>query len=81
MLAVRKDISEEIKANYATELRDMDLEETVREFFTYLDYTEESDNGVTFHPLSFSSCRVLMTEPFNMVLSRLRFLTNKGGSR
>jgi hypothetical protein len=50
----------------------MDLQELVKEFFTYLDYTEESEGGREFHPISIGSCRVLMTQPLNMCINKLR---------
>ena len=71
-LAVRKDISDQRKEEYEQKLSDMELKELVKEFFSYLDYTEESDSGYEFHPIEIGCCRVLMTEPLNILLQKLR---------
>lgn len=44
----------------------------VKELFKFLDYTEESDEGRLFHPVSISCCRALMTEPLGKVLKELK---------
>lgn len=48
------------------------MKELVRELFELLDYTEESDEGKIFHPVTISCCRALMTERLNKVLMDLR---------
>jgi len=53
------------------------LKECVREFFTYLDYTEESDNGKMFHPIAISCCRVMKIEPLNNLLDEMKALSSK----
>ena len=73
-LAVMQDEADKCREEYRRELDNMELGDLVREFFTYLDYTEESDSGRTFHPVTVSSCRVLLTEPVGMVLKRMREL-------
>lgn len=51
---------------------DKTINELVKELFELLDHTEESDSGKEFHPITISSCRVLMTERLNKVLAELR---------
>jgi hypothetical protein len=51
-----------------------ELKELTREFFKYLDYTEESDSGNIFHPIYISCCRVMMNEPLNKLLDRMKEL-------
>lgn len=70
--AVRKDINTERMIEYQAKLDSMSLHELVKEFISYLDYTEESDSGRIFHPITIGSCRVLMQEPLNKVLTLLR---------
>lgn len=48
------------------------IQEKLQQFFEFLDYTEESDSGRVFHPITISSCRVLMTGPLNKVLEELK---------
>ncbi len=75
-LAVRADRSDELKKEYTTRLDNMNLQEVVKEFISYLEYTEESDSGTKVHPITVSSCRVLMSEPLSMCLSKLRSLSS-----
>ena len=70
--AARADRTEVLKKEYAEKLSAMDLRNLVLEFLSYLDYKEESDSGVEFHPITISSCRVLMTQPLGMCLKALR---------
>jgi hypothetical protein len=52
------------------------LKELVKSFFEdYLDYTEVSDMDNEFHPIYISSCRVLMTEKLDKVLTEMRELS------
>ena len=53
------------------------IKENLKLLFYYLDYTEESDSGREFHPISFTSCRVLMTQPFGKVLINLKESINE----
>jgi hypothetical protein len=69
--SVRSDRSEELKKQYAEQLDKMALDALVREFLSYLDYTEESDSGNVFHPICISSVRVLMTQPLGMCLEKI----------
>ncbi len=64
--------TELLKEEYKVELEGMDLKELVKEFLSYLDYTEESDSGRVFHPITIGSCRVLMAQPLNMCMEKLR---------
>lgn len=50
----------------------MTQNELVKELFRMLDTTEESDEGRIFHPITFSCCRSLMTEPFGRILRELK---------
>ena len=72
MFSVRSDISEQLRKEYQEKLDAMSTEEIVREFLSYLDYTEESESGREFNPITIGSCRVLMTQPLNMVINKLR---------
>lgn len=71
-LAVRQDVSDKRKAEYSAKLDTMSVRELIAEFFSYLDYTEETSSGREFHPITIGSCRVLMSEPLGMCLDRLR---------
>jgi hypothetical protein len=54
----------------------LELQEVVKEFFNeYLNYTEESDSGRMFNPISIGCCRVMMHEPLNHLLERMRVLS------
>ena len=70
--SVRSDRTEEMGKEYQSTLNSMDLEGLVKEFLSYLDYTEESDSGRVFHPICISSVRVLMSQPLGMCLKKLR---------
>ena len=63
--------------DYEIELSSKPIEEIVKELFDYLDYTEESESGRVFHPISFSSCRVGLSTPFTLVLAALRKKVNE----
>jgi len=71
-LAVRSDVSKELVKEYNQILSKKDLPQLVEEFISYLDYTEETDSGREFHPITLGSCRVLMTRPLDMCLQELR---------
>jgi hypothetical protein len=70
--AARIDQSNQRMSDYMEKVNHLSTEELIAEFFTYLDYTEESDSGRVFNPVQISSCRVLMSEPLNYVLQTLR---------
>ena len=70
--AVRTDEANKRLAEYIEKVRQLDTVELIAEFISYLDYTEESDSGNVFHPITISSCRVLMSEPLACVLDQLR---------
>jgi hypothetical protein len=74
--SIRKDAYEEMKQEHREELNTKSIEELVKDFFAYLDYTEESDSGRVFHPVEISCCRVLMSEPLGMLLQELRKRVN-----
>jgi len=53
------------------------LKELVKIFFyDYLDYVEETDNGVEFHPIQISSCRVLKSMELRELLKDMKELSN-----
>lgn len=70
--SVRADTSEELRKEYEATLNSMDVNALVREFFSYLDYKDETDSGTEFNPIVISSCHVLMTQPLNMCINKLR---------
>ena len=70
--AVRTDRSETLRKEYKEKLDGMNIVDLVNEFFSYLDYTEESESGREFHPISIGSCRCLMSEPLQMCITKLR---------
>lgn len=70
--AVRSDVTNKLKEQYQSKLDDMDTRALIKEFFSYLDYTEESDSGKVFNPITIGSCRCLMTEPLSMCLEQMR---------
>lgn len=49
----------------------MDAFQLLREFFTYLDYCEQKENGPRY-PISISCGRVMMSEPLQLLLTRMR---------
>jgi hypothetical protein len=48
------------------------LKQLVKEFFYYLDMTEESDSGRVFHPTIITSCRVHDQQAINKILKQLK---------
>jgi hypothetical protein len=70
--SVRSDTTEVLKQAYQVALNHMDLNALVAEFLSYLDYTEESESGREFHPITIGSCRVLMTQPLSMCIDKMR---------
>lgn len=73
--AVRTDMNAKLMADYTEKLNSMDLKSIVNEFLSYLDATDESEGGTTFHPVVISSCRVLWSEPLDMAIAKLRELS------
>ena len=64
----------------AAELRNeevaLELQQLVKEFFnTYLNRVEESDEGRLFNPITVNCCRVMMMEPLNELLRKMRELS------
>jgi len=54
------------------------LKELVKTFFEdYLDYTEETDNGVEFHPIQISSCRALKSMELRELLKDMKEIVNE----
>lgn len=52
-----------------------ELRELTVELFKLLDYTEESDEGRTFHPVHVSCCRALMVPQLEAILVRMKRLS------
>lgn len=74
--SINADTAKEQAKAYQTDLSICSLEQLVQELFRYLDYTEESDSGREFHPITISSCRVCMSQPLAMLLEMLRSEAN-----
>ena len=57
-----------------------ELEKLVKSFFEdYLDVQEESDSGRVFNPVNISCTRVMMLEPLDKLLMRMRELSGAKG--
>ena len=53
-----------------------ELKDCVKEFFEkYLNRREESDSGRVFSPITISCCRVMMLEPLDELLEKMRVLS------
>ena len=52
------------------------LKQCVKEFFTYLDYQEESDGGVIFNPITISCSRVMKFGPLCKLLDEMKALSS-----
>lgn len=53
-----------------------ELEELVKSFFEdYLNVQEESDSGRVFNPVNISCTRVMMLEPLDKLLKRMKELS------
>jgi hypothetical protein len=53
------------------------LAKAVNQFFSFLDATEESDEGRIFHPIRIDCCRCLMSEPLGKVLGEMKSLAKE----
>ena len=54
----------------------IELKSLVKDFFeNYLDTWEESDSGREFHPITISCCRCMKIEPLDILLKRMRELS------
>jgi hypothetical protein len=73
---IRTDLANTVRDRYSKQLLEMSEKQLLTEFFTYLDYQEESDSGRVFNPVTIGSCRVMMTEPLDMLLQRMRDRSN-----
>lgn len=49
-----------------------DITELLKKFFYYLDMTEESGSGRTFHPTIITSCRAMYQDEINNILKQLK---------
>jgi len=70
--SIRTDKSQGIMSNYQGVLEGMSPEDLIKEFFTYLDYTEESESGREFHPVTIGCCRVALSSPLDTLLKEMR---------
>jgi hypothetical protein len=53
-----------------------ELKALAKSFFEdYLDYKEESDEGISFNPICISCCREIKREPLNELLLRMKKLS------
>ena len=52
-----------------------ELAKAVRDFFELLDKTEESDNGYEFHPVTIGCTRVMLIQPLDVVLKKMKELS------
>ena len=56
-----------------------ELKECVKELFEkYLNRVEDSESGKLFNPVTIGSCRVMLIEPLNELLERIRKLSGAG---
>ena len=55
----------------------IELKKEVDKFFEFLDYTEETDSGVVFHPIQLSNVRVMLQEPVSNCLRRMKELAKE----
>lgn len=53
----------------------MTLEEAVRQFFDYLNRTEESDSGHIFHPVRINCCRAMWMKDLEDTLTKMAELS------
>jgi hypothetical protein len=72
LVSIRNDQARIDREQYSEFLSTRNIWELVEEFFTYLDYTEETDSGREFHPVVISSCRVCISPGLDMLLKELR---------
>lgn len=71
-ISIRLEDSLKQLIEYEEELKHKSTVELVAELFSYLDYTEESDSGRIFHPVTIGSCRVTLTQSLALVLDELK---------
>lgn len=50
------------------------LVELCRELIGYLEATEESDSGTTFHPTTINSCRCMVTKRISEIIPEIKAL-------
>lgn len=63
-----------VMVNLAKSLVDQDerIVLSLKRFFEFLDYTEESDGGKMFHPITISCCRAMMLDSLNDTLQDMK---------
>lgn len=71
-ISIRLDLGKKQLKEYKKKLKELTLNELLAEFFTYLDYQEESDSGNVFNPIYISSCRVMLSQSLDAVLKEMR---------
>lgn len=65
----------QISLAQSAETEHEELKRIVREWFAYLDATEESDEGREFHPVTFGCCRAMWVEPIGKLMARMKELS------
>jgi hypothetical protein len=56
--------------------KERELQLLIKDLFeNYLDTWEESDSGREFHPITISCCRCMKIEPLDILLKRMRELS------
>lgn len=53
------------------------LKNLIRSFFSFLDRTEESENGSVFHPVTIGCSRAMIMEPLEKLLNELKQAVQK----
>lgn len=72
--------TESLLANASAEVKRLtELSDATREWFAYLDRTEESDEGRVFHPVSFGCCRAMWVDRINAIMADMKRLSRATG--
>lgn len=68
-------MSDETVPNMTSAIELEELKSHVRDFFGYLDYTEESDSGTVFNPVHIGCCRAMMMDKVEATLKAMKELS------
>ena len=68
----QRDRLKKLAKDHRTKLAAASLEILVSNMFNVLDRIEESDSGNEFHPVTFSSCRLLDGAEFERILHEMK---------
>lgn len=71
-IPVNIDIAKSIEKQYLLQLELATDLELIKEFLSYLDYTDESESGRVFHPVEIGCCRAMIGEALGHVLHEMR---------